>query len=156
MDFNHISRKLTQNQINELKSLYKTYHEQFWCYKRMFKKYKRNDIILKVTPIVLTTVGAAVGVITSNPIIIASLSGAGLMLQTITVQKNFTKKYESCRFAFQNYQKVLNKLKYMLRSGDFDDFLERELTNIDDEVSDLCPPIPEWCLNLYSKKFPST
>ena len=47
MDFNHISRKLTQEQVNELTNLYHTYHKQYWCYKKMFKKFKRMGLSSK-------------------------------------------------------------------------------------------------------------
>ena len=68
MDFNHISRKLTQEQVNELTKLYHTYHKQYWCYKKMFKKFKRMDLALKLSSVVFTTTGAVVGSVTLNPI----------------------------------------------------------------------------------------
>ena len=37
MDFNHISKNLTKEQVSKLKNLYYTYHRQFWCYKRCLK-----------------------------------------------------------------------------------------------------------------------
>ena len=92
MDFNHISRKLTQEQVNELTKLYHTYHKQYWCYKKMLKKFKRMDLALKLSSVVFTTTGAVVGSVTLNPIFLASVSGTGVLLQTITTQKNFSKK----------------------------------------------------------------
>lgn len=150
MDFNHISKKLTNAQVSELTNLYNTYHKQYWCYKKMYKKYKRFNLALKLSSVVLTTSGAVVGCVTLNPIILACVSGAGVLLQTITTQKNFTKRTEACRYAFQSYQKLLNRLKYILRSGDFDEFLERELAMVDDQVADVCPPISEHYVQLYS------
>ena len=92
MDFNHISRKLTQEQVNELTKLYHTYHKQYWCYKKMFKNFKRMDLALKLSSVVFTTTGAVVGSVTLNPIFLACISGTGVLLQTITMQKNFPKK----------------------------------------------------------------
>ena len=85
--------------------------------------------------------------VTLNLIFLASVTSSGVLLQTIITQKNFTKKAEACRYGFQSYQKLLNRLKYILRSGDFDDFLERELAMIDDQVADACPPISDHFQN---------
>ena len=156
MDFNHISRKLTEEQVDELSKLYHTYHKQYWCYKKMFKKSKRMDLALKLSSVVFTTAGAVVGSVTLNPIFLACVSGTGVLLQTITTQKNFSKKTESCRYAYQSYQKLLNKLKLFLRSGDIDEFFERELAMVDDQVADICPPISESYEKLHTKRFPPT
>ena len=86
----------------------------------------------------------------------ACVSGTGVLLQTITMQKNFSKKTESCRYAYQSYQKLLNKLKLFLRSDDIDEFFERELAMVDDQVADICPPISESYEKLHTKRFPST
>ena len=153
MNFNHISKKLNAEQVVELKTLYCNYHKLFWCYKKMFKNYKKFDLCLKLTSVALTTTGAVVGSLTLNPIIMACVSGAGVFLQTITNQKNFSKRIEACRYAFQSYQKVMNRLKYFLRSGDFDEVFERELAITDDQIADSCPPISDRYLKLYSKRF---
>ena len=152
MNFNHINKNLTERQISELKNLYQNYHKQYWCYKKMHKKYKKYDLALKLSSVVLTTTGAVVGSVTLNPIFLASVTGSGIFLQTLITQKNFTKKAEACRYGFQSYQKLLNRLKYILRSGDFDEFLERELAMIDDQVADLCPPISDHFQKLYHSK----
>lgn len=152
VDFNHINKKLTERQISELKKLYQTYHKQYWCYKMMHKKYKRYDLALKLSSVLLTTTGAVVGCVTLNPIFLACVTGSGVLLQTVITQKNFTKKAEACRYGFQSYQKLLNRLKYILRSGDFDDFLERKLAMIDDQVADACPPISDHFQKLYFSK----
>ena len=149
MNFNHINKNLTERQISELKNLYQTYHKLYWCYKKMYKKYKRCDLALKPSSVILTTIGAVVGSLTLNPIFLASVAGSGVLLQTIITKKNFTKKAEACRYGFQSYQKLLSKLKYLFRSGNFNDFLERELAMIDDQVADACPPISDHFQKIY-------
>ena len=47
---------------------------------------------------------------------------------------------------------MLNRLKYIFRSDNFDDFLERELAMIDDQVADACPPISDHFYKLYYSK----
>ena len=93
-----------------------------------------------------------VGLVTLSPICLARVAGSGVLLQKIITQKNFTKKAEACRYGFQSYQKLLNSFKYILRFGDFDDFLERELAIINDQVADTCPPISDHFQKLYSPK----
>ena len=105
---------------------------------------------LKLSSVVFTR--AVVDSVTLNSIFLARITGSGVLLQTIITQKNFTKKAEACRYGFQSYQKLLNRLKYILRSGDFDDFLERKLDMIDDQVPDACPPISDHFQKLYSPK----
>ena len=87
-----------------------------------------------------------------NLIFLANVTGSGVLLQTIITQKIFTKKAEACRYGFQSYQKLLNRLKYILRSDNFDDFLEKELAIIDDQVADACLPISDQFQKLYSPK----
>ena len=132
MNFNHINTNLTEKQLSELKNLYQTYHKQYWCYNKIYKKYKRYDLAIKLSSVVLTTTGAVVGSVTLNLTFLESVTGSGVLLQTIITQKNFTKNAEACRYGFQSYQKLLNRLKSILRSADFIDFLEIELAMIDD------------------------
>ena len=40
-NWNHISDELTEEQIEELKSYYRTYHKKCWAYKHPFKYYKK-------------------------------------------------------------------------------------------------------------------
>lgn len=37
-NWNHISKKLTDDQVNELKAYYKIYHKKCWVYKKAAKK----------------------------------------------------------------------------------------------------------------------
>ena len=125
----------------------------FFCF---LQQIKRMDLALKLSSVVFTTTGAVVGSVTLNPIFLACVSGTGVLLQTITMQKNFSKKSESCRYAYQSYQKLLNKLNLFLRSGDIDKFFERELVMVDDQVADICPPISESYEKFHAKRFPPT
>ena len=40
-DWNHISDKLTKDQIIELKAYYHTYHRKCWAYKQAVKRFKK-------------------------------------------------------------------------------------------------------------------
>ena len=41
-NWNHISEKLTEKQISELKALYKFYHKKYWLAKMAFKYFKSH------------------------------------------------------------------------------------------------------------------
>jgi len=86
MNFNHISKILTEGQVSVLTSLYYTYHKQYWCYKKMFKRHRRLDLALKLSSVIFTTTGAVVGTVTLNPMILAGIR------VFYTTHKNFSKK----------------------------------------------------------------
>ena len=44
-NWNHISDKLTKDQINELKAYYHTYHRKCWAYKQAVKRYKKWKLL---------------------------------------------------------------------------------------------------------------
>jgi len=69
--------------------MYFTYHKQYWCNKKLFKRHKRLDLALKLFSVILITTGAVVGTITLNPMFLAVVSGIGVLLQTITTHKIF-------------------------------------------------------------------
>jgi len=58
----------------------------------MFKRHRRLDLALKLSSVILTTTRAVVGTITLNLMILAGVGGTGVLLQTITTHKNFSKK----------------------------------------------------------------
>ena len=43
-NWNHISDKLTEEQIEELKSFYHSYHKKCWAYKQALKSFKKMEI----------------------------------------------------------------------------------------------------------------
>ena len=43
-NWNHISDELTEEQIEELKSYYHSYHKKCWAYKQALKSFKKMEI----------------------------------------------------------------------------------------------------------------
>ena len=88
----------------------------------------------------MIVIGAVDGGLTSNPAILGSISGAGLVLKTLSDTKNYKRKIEMSKFAFSSYQKILLDLRTALRGGPFDknDFL-KELNILDDTFVDFAP-----------------
>ena len=82
-NFNHIDKNISQEKLSEIKALYKFYNKRFWCYKKAYKYFKRLNLIINVTSTGLVVIGTVAGSITLNPAILASISGAGLVLKTV-------------------------------------------------------------------------
>ena len=97
--FNHIDKELSQETIDEIKSLYSFYHKKWWCYLKAFKHFKRLNIIANVTSALLVAIGTIAGAVTLNPVILGIISGSGLLLKSITELKNYPRKIEMCKFA---------------------------------------------------------
>jgi len=115
MNFNHISKRLTEGQVSALTSLYFTYHKQYWCYKKMFKRHKRLDLALKLSSVILTTTGAMVGTVTLNPMILACVSRTGDLLQTITTHINVSNKKQGLQICFSILSKITQHFEIMFK-----------------------------------------
>ena len=153
INFNHISSRLNEDEISKLKALYKCYHRLHTCYQWKYKKLRRLKLSLELSSIALTTTGAIVGGITLNPIILASLSGSGVMIQAYLTKSDLNKRVDRCRFAYTTYEKILVQLKSFLRGLPYDEniFLS-DIKIIDDIVIDQCPSIDKY-FDKYTNKF---
>ena len=54
----------------------------------------------------LIVIGAVAGGLTTNPATLGSISGAGLVLKTLSDTKNYKRKIEMSKFAFPTYLKI--------------------------------------------------
>ena len=98
--FNHIDKNIENEKLLEIKALYKFHHKRFWCYKKAFKYFKRINLISNITSTGLIAVDTIVGSVTLNPIILGTISGAGVLLKTFNAIKDSKKKIEMCKFAY--------------------------------------------------------
>ena len=104
--FNHIDNNMSKEKLKEIKSLYKSYHKQFWCHKKVYKQFKQINLLINTPSTSLIIIGTIVGGITLNPISLGIISRLGLLLKTFSEIKNYKK---------------LSK-----HTGGFEIFLERE------------------------------
>ena len=89
----NINKNLTERQISELQVYIKLIINCIGVISRCTKNIKdMTYVALKLSSVVLTTTGAAVGSVTLNPIFLASVAGSGVLLQTIITKKNFIAK----------------------------------------------------------------
>ena len=151
--FNHIDKSKTKEEIQEIKELYKYYHLKLWIYQKVYKHFKKLNLLLNITSSGLIVVGAVAGGLTANPAILGSMSGAGLVLKTFSETNDYKKKIEMARFAYTSYDKTLVSLRTSLRVGTFnrDDFL-KEMTVLDETIVDFAPLVTRF-EKQYAKKF---
>ena len=153
--FNHIDKSKTKEEIQEIKELYKYYHYKYLCHRQAFKYFKKLNLAINISSTGLIVIGAVAGGLTANLAILGSISGAGLVLKTLSDTKNYERKMETSKFAFSTYQKILLYLRTALRGGPFDknDFL-KELNILDDTIVDFAQLVTRF-EKQYAKKFPS-
>ena len=151
--FNHIDKSKTKEEIQEIKELYKYYHYKYWCHRQAFKHFKKLNLAINISSTGLIVIGAVAGGLTANPVILGSISGAGLVLKTLSDKKNYKRKIEMSNSAYSTYQKILLDLRTALRRGPFhkNDFL-KELNILDDTIVDFAPLVTRF-EKQYAKKF---
>ena len=108
-NWNHISENLTEDQISELKALYKFYHKKYWLAKMTFKYFKKAELTCNIGSVLLVVIGTVVGGVTLNPIVLGTISGSGLLLKTYSEIKNYKRKIEMCKFAYTILFKGFNR-----------------------------------------------
>jgi len=139
-NWNHVSEKLTEDQIFELKALYKFYHKKYWLAKMTYKYYKKVELTCNIGSALLVITGTVVGGVTLNPIPLGIISGAGLLLKTYSEAKNYKRKIEMSKFAYTSYSKVLTDLRSFMRGLNYN---EKEFLDyvkvVDEIIIDMCP-----------------
>jgi len=133
-NFNHIDNNLTEAEISELKALYKYYHKKYWLFKTTYQYLKKMDLACKIRSVGLIATWTIVGAATLNPIVLGTISGAGLILSAFTEAKNYKRKIEMCKFAYTSYEKILTEIRSFLRGLDFDDKRFLDYIKVGDEI----------------------
>ena len=152
-NWNHISSELSENQISELKSLYKNYHRLFKCYEWKYKRLKRLKMSLEMSSISLTVIGTITGSITLNPIIIEFIAGPGVLIQGYLQKSDLDNKVDRCRFAYTSYEKICVQLKSYLRGLPYDiNMFLNDTKMLDDLIIDQCPTCDKL-FEKYNSKF---
>ena len=152
-NWNHISENLTEDQISELKALYKFYHRKYWLFKMTFKYFKKAELTCNIASALLVVIGTIVGGVTLNPIVLGTISGSGVLLKTYSEAKNYKRKIEMCKFAYTSYEKVLTDLRSFTRGREYNDKAFFDYVKVlDDIIIDMCP-LTDKFEKKYSKVF---
>ena len=151
-NWNHISEELTKEEIDELKSYYRTYHKKCWAYKQALKKFKRIKLIGNGLSVLFAS-GGIFSSIATGGISLVAISTGSVLIQLWMSHQSFDMKIHNCTYAYQSYNHLLIMIKDALRSGEFDkDRLYNSMNNIDDYVTDNSPVIDKY-FSKYNKKF---
>ena len=152
LDWNHISNLLTAKEVDELRSYYKTYHRKHYMYKRAARRYKRIKYAGHFV-IGLTATGGIAAEILGPQTHLILIAGGAMVMKTIMSYYNVNDNLSHCRYAFKEYQSLLNEIVLALRSGVFDsDVLNLKMTILNNTINYLCPPVERWGKK-YDKKF---
>ena len=150
-NWNHISDKLTKDEVDELKSYYRVYHRKCWAYKQAVKRFKKLNLLGNSASVLFASGGIASAVV-SGGIALVAISTVAVLLQGWMKHQHLDLKIHNCTYAYQSYQHLLNTIKDMLRSGEFNPSIYLTMNNVDDIVTDLSP-IVERFYSKYDKKF---
>ena len=153
IQFNHISKDLSEEKVEELKNLYSNYHRLTKCHKWQYKKLRKRKVILQVLGVSLTAIGGGLSAVNPLNSIIAV---GGVVIYAFTEKSDLHNKVEKSKFGYQTYEKVLHQLVGILRSGEFDKTVETKLLSdllvIDGVVTD-CSPSIDGFSKKYNRKF---
>ena len=104
-DFNHIDPHIQEEELEEIKNLFRFYHKRFWCLKRAHSRFKKMNLLMNCTSSGLIAIGAIAGGVTMNPIVLGVISGVGLIIKTAMEMKNLKSKIEMAKFCLYNLRK---------------------------------------------------
>lgn len=143
-NWNLISDNLVEDQIKELKSYYKTYHNKQWCYKECFKRLRKYKLAGDISSVVFETSGVTSAIATSG-ISLVAIPGLSVLIQTYMKHKNVERKMNQCKYAHTTYGHLLNEIKDILRSGHFDEQnLYNKMQFVDDFILDNSPIVDKY------------
>ena len=143
-NFNNVSEKLTDEEINELKSYYKTNHKKCWVYKKAYKKYRKWKLIANSLSIIFASGGLA-GAIATNGIALVAITSVALLIQSYMKHKNLDINIKTCQNAYLSYNELLNEIKTSLRTGYLNrDILTLTMTKNDNIAVSNCPIVDKY------------
>ena len=145
-NWNHISDELTNEQIDELKSYYHTYHKKCWAYEQKSKHLKKLKLLGNSLSIVFASGGFASSIATGG-ISLITISTVALLIHGWMKHKDLELKIQNCTYAYQSYQHLLNEIKDIMRSGEFNPHhIYNTMKNIDDYVTDNSPIVDKYLI----------
>ena len=151
-NWNHISKDLPKEQIEQLKEYYRVYHKKVWGFKQAYKSYKRKKYIGNSLALMFAAGGISSS-IASGGIALIAVSGASILIKGYMEHKNYDMKIEQSKYAFQSYDHLLIEIKDILRSGNFDESsLIHKMSGLDNYIVDNSPLIDKF-LKEYNKYF---
>ena len=117
------------------------------------ERLKKINLAVNLVSVTLVTAGTIAGAVTLNPIILGTITGAGLLLKPTSEIKQYSNKIAMFEIGLSTYEKTLVDLRSFLRGKEYsrDDFIFK-MNLVDGDLADLYS-IPEKILKKYNKKF---
>ena len=117
------------------------------------ERLKKINLAVNLISVVLVTAGTIAGAVTLNPVILGTITGAGLLLKTTSEIKKYSNKIAMFEIGLSTYEKTLVDLRSFLRGKEYsrEDFIFK-MNLVDGDLADLYS-IPEKILKKYKKKF---
>ena len=96
---------------------------------------------MNISSVLLASVGVITGGVTLNPIVLATLTTAGILLKSYHDFKNIKGKTDLLKFSVTSYEKVLTNRRGAIRGGEWDykQFIH-DMKILNQEILDLSPP----------------
>ena len=117
------------------------------------ERLKKINLAVNLISVTLVSVGTIAGAVTLNPVILGTITGAGLLLKTTSEIKKYSNKIAMFEIGLSTYEKTLVDLRSFLRGKEYsrDDFIFK-MHLVDGDLADLYS-IPEKILKKYKKNF---
>ena len=119
-NINHIDPNIATEKIMQIQDLHAYYHKITCIYRHSDKRNKKINDAVNISRVLLASVGIITGGITLNPIVLGTLTTAGILIKSYHEFKNIKSKTYLLKFSLTSYQKVLTNLREAMRGGDFD------------------------------------
>ena len=117
------------------------------------ERLKKINLAINLISATLVTAGTIAGAVTLNPIILGTITGAGLLLKTASEIKQYSNKIAMFKIGLSTYEKTLVDLRSFLRGKEYtrDDFIFK-MQLVDGDIADLYS-IPEKVFKKYKETF---
>ena len=146
VDFNHISKDLSEEEVGKLKALYNTYRSSCSLHRKKLKRISRVRLLLNMLAMYLTRIGVIAGSVTMNPIIIGCISGVGIMMQGYIAKSDLGTRIGKCKSVYTSYGKVVALLRSLLRGAPYEEqALLAELRLLDEIIASSSDHPPPSC-----------
>ena len=91
-DFNHIDPHIQEEELEEIKNLFRFYHKRFWCLKRAHSRFKKMNLLMNCTSSGLIAIGNDYWSRDNESHRSGVISGVGLIMKTAMEMKNLKNK----------------------------------------------------------------
>lgn len=113
--FDNIQNRLTDEDEKQLKVMYVYYHRLMTLYKWSYRSVKRKRVALDFGSLSLAAIGVVVGSATLNVLVLAVISGTGLILNGTAKLLDLKEKESAYLNAYKIYTDLLIRILSYLR-----------------------------------------